>query len=73
MKGRTLDKDLAEAHANPRGATAQRFVGEFLPLLRSCHAAVPFSTSQRYVVMGKNEKFVVVLWNGYIDLQRGAK
>ena len=53
MNSRTLDKDLAEAHANPRGATAQRLVGQFLPLLRSCHAAVPFSTSERYAVMGK--------------------
>ena len=40
-------------HANPRGATAKRLVGQFLPLLRSCHAAVPFSTSERYAVMGK--------------------
>ena len=53
MNSRTLDTDLAEAHANPRGATAQRLVGQFLPLLRSCHAAVPFSTSERYAVMGK--------------------
>ena len=53
MNSRTLDKHLAEAHANPRGATAQRLVGQFLPLLRSCHAAVPFSTSERYAVMGK--------------------
>ena len=53
MNSRTLVKDLAEAHANPRGATAQRLVGQFLPLLRSCHAAVPFSTSERYAVMGK--------------------
>ena len=53
MNSRTLDKDLAEAHANARGAKAQRIVGQFLPLLRSCHAAVPFSTSERYAVIGK--------------------
>ena len=53
MNSWTLGKDLAEAHANPRGVTAQRLVGQFLPLLRSCHAAVPFSTSERYAVMSK--------------------
>ena len=53
INSRTLDKDLAEAHANPRGATSQRLDGQFLPLLRSCHAAVPFSTSERYALMGK--------------------
>ena len=41
MNSRTLGTDLAEAHAHPRGATAQRLVGQFLPLLRSCHAAYP--------------------------------
>ena len=48
----TLDKDLAEVHANPRGATAQQLVGQ-LPLLRGCHAVVPVITSERQAVMGK--------------------
>ena len=60
MTSRTLDKDLAEAHANPRGAIAQRLVGQFLPLLRTCHAAVPFSTSEQYAVMGKMNSLLLL-------------
>lgn len=38
---------------NPRGSKAREVLGKVLPVLRTCHAAVPFSTSERYSVMGK--------------------
>jgi hypothetical protein len=48
-----IHADLDEASRNPSGATARRLLADFLPVLRSCHAAVPFSTSERFAVRGK--------------------
>ena len=48
-----LEEDLKKAEANPQGKEARHVVHTFMPLLRTCHAAVPFSTSERYAVMGK--------------------
>ena len=48
-----LHDRLTEALANPRGKVADEVMAPFLPILCTCHAAVPFSTSERYAVMGK--------------------
>ena len=48
-----LEEDLKKAEANPQGKEARHLVHTFRPLFRTCHAAVPFSTSERYAVMGK--------------------
>ena len=48
-----LEEDLTKAEANPHGKEAQHLVHTFMSLLRTCHAAVPFSTSERYAVMRK--------------------
>ena len=48
-----LEEDLKKAEANPQGKEARHLVHTFMPLFRTCHAAVPFSTSERYAVMGK--------------------
>ena len=48
-----LEEDLKKAEANPQGKEARHLVHTFMPLFRTCHAAVPLSTSERYAVMGK--------------------
>ena len=48
-----LEEDLKKAEANPQGKEARHLVHTFMPLFRTCHAAVPFNTSERYAVMGK--------------------
>ena len=48
-----LKGDLKKAGTNPKGKEARHLVHTFIPLLRTCHAAVPFNTAQRYAVMGK--------------------
>ena len=48
-----LEEDLENAEANPQGKEARHLVHTFMPLFRTCHAAVPFNTSERYAVMGK--------------------
>ena len=48
-----LEEDLKTAEANPHGKEARHLVHTFMPLLRTCPAAVPFSTSERYAVTGK--------------------
>ena len=47
------EEDSEKAEANPQGKEARHLVHTFMPLFRTCHAAVPFSTSERYAVMGK--------------------
>ena len=49
----TLEEDLKKAEANPQGKEARHLVQTFMPLFWTCHAAVPFSTSERYAVMAK--------------------
>ena len=48
-----LQPKLERALANTAGGEAQKLLTQFLPVLRTCHAAVPFSTSERYSVLGK--------------------
>ena len=48
-----LEEDLKKAEANPQGKEPRHLVHTFMPLFQTCHAAVPFSTSERYAVMGK--------------------
>ena len=48
-----LEEDLKKADANPQGKEARHLVHTFMPWFRTCHAAVLFSTSERYAVMGK--------------------
>ena len=48
-----LEEDLKKVEGNPQGEEARHLVHTFMPLLRTCHAALPFSTSERYAVMGK--------------------
>ena len=38
-----LEEDLKKAEANPQGKEARHLVHTFMPLLGTCHAAVPFS------------------------------
>ena len=48
-----LEEDLKKAVANPQAKEARHLVDTVMPLLRICHAAVPFSTSERSAVMRK--------------------
>ena len=48
-----LEEDLKKAEANPQGKEARHLVHTFMPLFGTCHAAGPFSTSERYALMGK--------------------
>ena len=48
-----LEEDLKKSEANAQGKEARQLVHTFMPLFRTCHAVVPFSTSERYAVMGK--------------------
>ena len=48
-----LEEDLKKAEANPQRKEARHLVHTFMPLFRTCHAPVPFSTSERSAVMGK--------------------
>ena len=57
-----LDERLREAEKNPNGRNAQKLVMEFLPLLRSCHGRVPFSSSERFAFLGKIQAMLV--WFG---------
>ena len=48
-----LEEDSRKGEANPQRKEARHLVHTFMPLFGTCHAAVPFSTSKRYAVMGK--------------------
>ena len=49
----TLMEDLLKAEKNTNGAEAHRIKNQFLPILRTCHAATPFGSSERYTVLGR--------------------
>ena len=55
-----LEEDLKKVEANPQGKEARHLVHTFMPLLRTCHAAVPFSTSERYAMMGKMNSMMLL-------------
>ena len=48
-----LQQKLKVALENPAGSEAQKLLTQLLPVLCACHAAVRFSTSERYSVLGK--------------------
>ena len=48
-----LEEDLKKAEANPQGKEVRHLVHTFMPLLWTCHAAMPFSTLEQYAAMGK--------------------
>ena len=45
--------DSTRHRLRPTGPAGRAVLAKFLPVLRTCHAAVPFSSSERYAVMGK--------------------
>ena len=53
IKTPNLEEERKKAEANPQGKKARHLLHTFMPLLCTCHAAAPFSTSERYAVMGK--------------------